>query len=29
MKIADIATEMKEIRHIYQQGRPAAMGIDY
>ena len=29
MKIADIATEMKEIRHIYQTGHPAVKGIDY
>ncbi len=29
MEIADIATEMKEIRHIYQSGQPAVKGIDY
>lgn len=29
MEIADIATEMKEVRHIYQRGGPAVKGIDY
>lgn len=29
VKTADIATEMKEIRHMYQQGLPAVKGIDY
>lgn len=29
MEIADIATGMKEIRHIYQSGQPAVKGIDY
>jgi cob(I)alamin adenosyltransferase len=29
LEIADIATEMKEIRHIFQDGEPAVKGIDY
>lgn len=27
--ISDIATEMKELRHIFQTGQPAVEGIDY
>lgn len=29
LEIAHIATEMKELRHIYTSGRPAVKGIDY
>lgn len=29
IEIADIATEMKEISHIYTSGHPAVKGIDY
>jgi cob(I)alamin adenosyltransferase len=29
IEIADIATEMKELRHIYREGLPAVEGIDY
>ncbi len=29
VEIAGIATEMKEIRHIYTSGQPAVKGIDY
>ncbi len=29
IEIAHIATEMKELRHIYTSGQPAVKGIDY
>lgn len=29
MKIADLVTEMKEIKHPFQKGEPAKKGIDY
>ena len=29
MEIADIATEMKELCHIYREGQPAVKGIDF
>ena len=29
VKMADIVTEMKEVKHIYNEGTPAALGLDY
>lgn len=29
IKIADIATEMNELRHVYRSGQPAVEGIDF
>ncbi|MCX7966227.1 MAG: cob(I)yrinic acid a,c-diamide adenosyltransferase [Syntrophorhabdaceae bacterium] len=29
LKMADIATEMKKISHIFDKGQPAVMGIDF
>ncbi len=29
IEIADIATEMKEVRHMYEQGIPARQGFDF
>ncbi len=29
IKFADVVTEMKEVKHIYQQGVTAIKGIDY
>jgi cob(I)alamin adenosyltransferase len=29
IKIADIVTEMKEVKHIFKEGSPATLGLDY